>query len=128
MKTILIVNDSSIQNALLGAVLRAGGYAVTCAKTVAEARRVCEQGEVELALVELLMYQDNGFEVAPLLNQVYKVPVVLLLSRRLEADLMWSATLGLQHFLYRPFSANALLACVEEHQQKGQEVSCANLN
>ena len=128
MTTILLVNDSPIQNAILGSILRAGDYSVACATTVLEARQVCQQSEVALSLVELLMFQDNGFEVAPLVRRMSKAPVVLLLSRYLEADIMWAKSLGMAGFLYRPVSAKALMKCIEEHLQSSREDSCKNSN
>ncbi len=125
MNTILLVNDSPIQNAVLGTMLRAGGYPIACATTALEARQICEQGEVALSLVELLLLRDNGFELAPLVRQVSKAPVVLLLSRHLEADVMWAKTLGLESILYRPVSATALYACIESHLLRSREDSCA---
>jgi len=102
MATILIVDDSATQNACMQLLLSGIGHRVSCVNSINEARIFCEHNPVELSLVELLLFKNNGFEIAPELQKITGAPAVLMLSRRLEADKIWAGAQRIKNFLYRP--------------------------
>jgi two-component system, OmpR family, phosphate regulon response regulator PhoB len=112
MATILIVDDSPAQNAFMELLLSNAGHHVVCADTVNEARIICEHQAVDLSLAELLLFRNNGFEIAPELQKITGAPAVLMLSRRLEADLIWAQARQIKHFLYRPWDPALVLNLV----------------
>jgi DNA-binding NtrC family response regulator len=102
MAAILIVDDSATQNACLQLLLSNLGHRPECVGSINEARIFCERNHVDLCLIELLLFKNNGFEIAPELQKITAAPTVLMLSRRLEADVIWAAAQQIRNFLYRP--------------------------
>ena len=112
MAAILIVDDSVTQNACMQLLLGSTGHHVICVTSINEARIFCERNPVELSLVELLLFENNGFEIAPELQKITGAPVVLMLSRLLEADVIWAGAQGISNFLYRPCTPETRLELV----------------
>ncbi|MDO8272110.1 MAG: response regulator [Gammaproteobacteria bacterium] len=63
---------------------------------------------IDLALVELTLLQDNGFDVGLSLLRAGVSKVLLLSGARRETDDIWAQALGLQGVLSRPLTAQRL--------------------
>lgn len=114
MATVLIVDDSATQNACMQLLLGSIGHNVSCVNSINEARVFCERNPVNLSLVELLLFKNNGFEIAPELQKITGAPAVLMLSRRLDADVIWAEAQQIRNFLYRPCAPETCVNLVEK--------------
>ncbi len=101
MARILIVDGSAVQCAWLQQVLAPEGHTTVACRDLAQLRKR-QDLQCDLSLVSLWLPGSNGFEVAPELQLRSGAPAVLLLPRRLEADVLWGRALGLRHFLNWP--------------------------
>ena len=107
---VLLIDDSAVQGLLLQRQL-AGFNIETCiVRTLAEAHQAITQtGEgMEAVFVELLLQEENGFEVAGELINRYRIPCVLLSSSGNETDHQWAEKLGIASVLLRPVSPAAM--------------------
>jgi len=102
MAAILIVDDSATQNACLELLLSRAGHRAVGVESINAARVFCDRNLVDLCLIELLLFKNNGFEIAAELQKINAAPTVLMLSRQLEADVIWAGAQGIKNFLYRP--------------------------
>lgn len=86
MANILIVDDSTVDRRVAGALLaKAGDYRVEYVVNGNEAIARLRQGEIDLVLTDLLMPGMNGLELVATLRTDYpQVPVVLMTSRGSE--------------------------------------------
>ncbi|MDO9319468.1 MAG: response regulator [Gammaproteobacteria bacterium] len=69
---------------------------------------------IDLALVELTLLQDNGFDVGLSLLRAGVSKVLLLSGARRETDDIWAQALGLQGVLSRPLTAQRLGARIAD--------------
>ncbi|MGM0633609.1 MAG: hypothetical protein ACQETO_10630, partial [Pseudomonadota bacterium] len=86
MTDILILDDSPTQNAVLAAVLRAGGHTVATTTSLTGALRQCQAHRPRLALVELVWRQGNGYSRAAFLQRRTGVAAALMVSRQQPAE------------------------------------------
>lgn len=112
MAGIVILDDSPARNAVLGAVLRAGGHRVETATTLPGALRLCRQSDPALVLVELVLRRGNGYSLAGFLQRRTGVPAALMVSRQQAAEIRWAEARGLCGVLTRPRPVSVMQHCV----------------
>ncbi|MES3007326.1 MAG: response regulator [Pseudomonadota bacterium] len=122
MARILLLDDSPTQTICMQRQLHKLGHEVchaaglsealslVAAEREAEARKV----PVDLAIVELTLLQDNGFDVGLSLLRGGVDKVLLLSGARRETDDIWAQALGLQGVLSRPLTSLQLGARIAE--------------
>jgi DNA-binding response OmpR family regulator len=118
---VVLVEDDPIQAQAVSAVLRHEGLAVEIAATAAEGlargRRVPAP---DLIVLDVMLPDLNGVEVVRRLRTETDVPIILLTSRRLEADKILGLDAGADDYITKPFSPNELLARVRSQLRKGR--------
>lgn len=83
----LIVDDSAAFRDAARGMLERGGFAVVgAAADAAEAVRLTEELHPDVALVDVDLGADSGFDVAGLLNDGYRDVAVILTSTHDEQD------------------------------------------
>jgi DNA-binding response OmpR family regulator len=63
-ETILLVDSDAVGRALIGDYLRGCGYRVLEAGTIAEAKQALGQQAVDIAVVDVALREESGFELA----------------------------------------------------------------
>jgi DNA-binding response OmpR family regulator len=118
---VVLVEDDPVQAQAVSAVLRHEGLAVDVAATAAEGlargRRVPAP---DLIVLDVMLPDLNGVEVVRRLRTETDVPIILLTSRRLEADKILGLDAGADDYITKPFSPNELLARVRSQLRKGR--------
>jgi CheY-like chemotaxis protein len=134
MARILLLDDSPTQTLCMQRQLQRLGHEVCHVAALSEAlgllvAQVSTDSEAEvgtqvsaeliihpldLALVELTLLEDNGFDVGLSLLRAGISKVLLLSGARRETDDIWAQALGLQGVLSRPLTAQRLGACVSD--------------
>lgn len=116
-KNILIVDDSSTIRKLISFTLKFKGYNVITANDGTEALEKLKSGQIDLAILDLLMPKMDGFELITKMkgNDVYKkIPIVVLTIAGEEENKEKALNLGADSFLAKPFQPPQLIAKVEE--------------
>lgn len=114
MARILLLDDSPTQTLCMQRQLQRLGHEVCHVGVLSEALRMVEAGAhlekepVDLALVELTLLNDNGFDVGLCLLRAGVSKVLLLSGVRRETDDIWARALGLQGVLSWPLTAQRL--------------------
>ena len=109
----LIVDDDPIISELLVAVLQRDGYRCTVASSAAEARAKLAEREYALALVDVMMPDESGLELAAdMLRQNAELAVVMMsaVDDPHIADLALAS--GAYGYLVKPFRPNQVLITV----------------
>ncbi len=115
--TVLVVDDDLLVAELLQVHLETAGYVVRHASDGAAALRAVEAEPPDLVLLDVMMPDVDGWTV---LSQVRSqpatstLPVVLLTGKSMPADQVRGWNLGASGFLSKPFSAEDLLAKVDQ--------------
>jgi len=113
--TILIADDNESNRDLLTEILDAERYRIVYAQDGEEAIELLEDGEVDLALLDVMMPRLSGFAVCRALKSnpdTRLIPVVLVTSLSASEDRMQGIESGADDFLNKPVNKEELLARV----------------
>lgn len=113
-RTVLVVEDDpDLRDAVELLLLRAG-YHVVATGDGLRATQLAGQHRVDLALVDLLLPGQSGFQVTSDLKSVYgdEVKVVLMSGTARQPQLDYAFAAGAERFLPKPFTVAQLLDAV----------------
>ncbi len=115
--TVLVVDDEPMITTILAAVLRKAGYLVLAATGAREAFELCQKNEsqVALAIVDYIMPEQNGADLAASLQQLHPDMRIVMMSGYTGADMKMSEVPFAVHgFLQKPFKVEAAVAVVQK--------------
>jgi two-component system OmpR family response regulator len=108
---ILVVDDELNIAELISMALRYEGFDVETAGTGAEALAAFERFRPRLIVLDVMLPDFDGFEVARRLGGTRsEVPIVFLTARDTTADKIRGLTLGGDDYVTKPFSVEELVA------------------
>ncbi|MEU7836797.1 MULTISPECIES: response regulator transcription factor [unclassified Nonomuraea] len=99
---VLVVDDEPNIRALLSQTLRLVSFEVRTAESGAEAVRAAREFEPDIVVLDVMMADIDGFEVARRLGE--SVPVLFLTARDTVEDRVKGLTLGADDYVAKPFS------------------------
>jgi two-component system, OmpR family, response regulator len=109
--TLLVVDDEPFLRDAVAASLRFLGFEVTAAETGTEALRLARGGRFDLAVLDVMLPDVDGFEVVRRLRREgSRVPVIFLTARDTQDDKVTGLTLGGDDYLTKPFGLEELAA------------------
>src|SRR3954451_9529919 len=112
---VLVVDDVPSNVKLLEARLSAEYFDVLTASNGAEALALCERGECDLVLLDVMMPDMDGFEACRRLKSnpgTHHIPVVMVTALDQPSDRVRGLEVGADDFLTKPVNDIALLARV----------------
>lgn len=112
---VLVVDDIPANVKLLEAKLSAEYFGVVTATNGREAIALCERGEVDIVLLDVMMPGMNGFEVCRRLKgapSTAHIPVVIVTTLDQPRDRLQGLDAGADDFLTKPLDDTALFARV----------------
>ena len=108
---VLVVDDETTIRDLLSGSLRLAGFEVVTAASGAEAVRVAASCRPDLILLDVMMPDGDGFEVARRLRAGSRgIPVIFLTARDQVTDRVTGLNLGADDYVTKPFSLDEVLA------------------
>lgn len=113
---ILVVDDVPANVRLLEARLSAEYYDVVAATNGYDALEICENGNIDVILLDVMMPGLDGFEVCRRLKSrpaTAHIPVILVTALDQEADRITGLNFGAEDFLSKPVNDLQLLARVK---------------
>jgi two-component system cell cycle response regulator len=112
---VLVVDDVPANVKLLEARLSAEYFDVATASSGVEALSLCERGECDIVLLDVMMPDMDGFEVCRRLKSnpaTHHIPVVMVTALDQAADRVRGLEAGADDFLTKPVGDMALLSRV----------------
>ena len=113
MKRILIAEDEDMLSLIIKDALEIKNYEVVVAKNGAEALAIIPQFKPHLLILDIMMPNMNGYELA---NQIRKtdaaLPIIFLSAKSQTADVLKGFQSGANDYVKKPFSIDELLARV----------------
>ena len=110
---ILVVDDEKTITDLVGIYLRNEGYQVTLAYTGADAARAILSQDFDLAVLDIMLPDIDGFELLRTIRADHTYPVIMLTARDSQADKIEGLTLGADDYVVKPFRPLELVARVK---------------
>lgn len=109
-KRILLVDDEQALLDLVVSILRQDGYQnITTAKSAGEAITLAKEIQPELAILDIMLPDGNGFDLLERLKQTADYPVLFLTARGEEDDKFRGFGLGADDYVVKPFLPKELL-------------------
>ncbi len=101
----LVVDDEPNILELLAAALRLSGFAVTAADSGATAVAAAREQRPDIVILDVMLPDFDGFEVARMLRGLYeRLPVLFLTARDAVEDRIAGLTVGGDDYVTKPFS------------------------
>jgi len=124
---ILIVEDEVSISDILYTALKNEGYNVRCGFTAKEGRELVQKFKPDLALLDLNLPDESGFELCKEINHKYLIPIIILTARNDIVDKILGLELGADDYITKPFHIKEVLArvktalrCVEKYRTKSE--------
>jgi two-component system alkaline phosphatase synthesis response regulator PhoP len=109
---ILVVDDEPAIVEIVRDYLTDVGYRVSTARSGDDAMRQIRSIVPDLIVLDLGLPGMDGLDVARMVRQTSRVPIIMLTARGDEADRVVGLELGADDYLIKPFSPRELLARV----------------
>src|SRR5438874_4760726 len=107
---VLVVEDESTIARPLRRALEREGYAVSLCETGHSALRLARTWEPDVILLDLLLPDMDGRDVAREIRSHSQVPIIMVTARGEEADRVSGLELGADDYVVKPFSVPELIA------------------
>jgi two-component system, OmpR family, response regulator len=111
---VLVVDDEATIRDLLSGSLRFAGYDVATAASGAEALRAAASSRPDLVLLDVMMPDGDGFEVARRMRAAGgpEIPVIFVTARAEVLDRLAGFEIGADDYVIKPFSLDEVCARV----------------
>lgn len=123
-ESILVVDDDEDLRTLLTTYLNREGFRVLSAPNGASMRQALCDNDVDLIVLDVLLPDDNGFNLIRNLRRSHDTPVVLLTGKSESVDRIVGLELGADDYVCKPFELRELLARIRSilrrHARSGQ--------
>lgn len=113
MPKVLVVDDEQEIADLVAVYLRAEGFAVECCGAAAPALDAVEADPPDLAILDVMLPDMDGFALCRRLRQRYLFPILMLTARGEDMDKITGLTLGADDYITKPFNPLELVARVK---------------
>jgi len=122
VKQILLVEDNEQIMQGNERMLKRRGYEVTCALTLADARKAVKTRMPDLFVLDIMLPDGSGLDFMAELHKVSQTPVLLLTGLTTPEDIVRGLTAGGDDYLAKPYNFGVLLARVEALLRRAQQV------
>lgn len=118
--TILIADDEPGERYLVAQYLLKEGYEILEASDGIQALSIIEKGNIDLALIDIMMPALDGFEVVRAARRSSSVPIIFISARGEEISRVTGLELGADDYITKPFSTSELVARVRAQLRRSQ--------
>lgn len=115
MNNILICDDEKDIADLLEIYLENENYKVHKFYNSKEIMNYLENNQIDLAILDVMMPDINGFDLCVQIRKKYDFPIIFLTAKIDEIDKINGFTLGADDYIEKPFRSLELLARVKSH-------------
>ena len=128
---LLLVEDDTNLGYLLREYLQMNSFKVTLTTTVTEALKAVEAALFDLAVLDVMLPDGNGFDLAKKIQSEHpKLPFLFLTARSLKVDVLKGFALGAVDYLKKPIDEEELLVRINAlvtrlKSEETQEASAA---
>ena len=117
-KSVLIVDDNSVNLQILSTIIIAQGYTVHLASSGLEALTIVRSESISIILLDIRMPEMDGFEFCRQLKadpQTQDIPVIFISAYNDEQSILTGFELGAVDFISKPFLKEEVLARLRNH-------------
>ena len=124
MFRILVADDDKNTRRLLRAVLEEENYTVFTAENGEEALRVLDKEHIDLAVVDIMMPQMDGYEFTSFLRENdNNLPILMISAKQLPADRRKGFIVGIDDYMTKPIDEVEMLLRIRALLRRARIVS-----
>lgn len=112
-ETILIVDDEQSIADLVALYLENENYQVFKCYTAAQALRIIDIEDIDLAILDIMLPDMSGFEICRRIRQKHTYPIIMLTAKIESTDKINGLSLGADDYVVKPFIPLELVARVK---------------
>lgn len=124
---ILIVDDEKEITDLISLYLKNEGYTVYPFYSSLEACALIETEEMDLAILDVMMPEIDGFKLCQKIRQKHNYPIIMLTAKEAEIDKITGLTLGADDYITKPFRPLELLARIKAQLRRYKKYNTPSL-
>ena len=113
MYRILVVDDEAGIRTLISKYALYEGHSVIEASDGMEAVDICRREEPDIAIVDIMMPELDGFSACREIRKFSDMPIIMLSARGEEYDKINGFELGVDDYVVKPFSPKELMLRIE---------------
>lgn len=110
---ILVVDDEREITDLVALYLENERFTVFKCYTALEALDCIDREKLDLAILDVMLPDQNGFEICQYIRKKYTYPVIMLTAKVAQTDRITGLTLGADDYVMKPFLPLELVARVK---------------
>ena len=122
-RSLLLVDDDSLVLATISRGLESAGYVVRTAQSVSEANDILAMYRPDLALLDIRMGAQGGFDLARILRDKYAIPFVFLSAYDDPETVEEATELGAVGFLVKPVDIPQITPTIEAALKRGSDLA-----
>jgi DNA-binding response OmpR family regulator len=112
-RTILIVDDSTTERAIIEAGLNASGYDVLTAENGRDGLRRLYEADPDLVILDVVMPELDGWETLQRIRDVSEIPVIMLTAQDDDEERIRGLLGGAADYVTKPFTPGELVARID---------------
>ena len=110
---ILIIDDEQDIADLLEVYLKNENYVVYKFYCATDAMSCIESGDIDLAILDIMLPDMNGFSLCQLIRKKYTYPIIMLTAKIEETDKITGLTLGADDYVTKPCGMMELVSRIK---------------
>ena len=118
MKNILVVDDEKEIADLIALVLKNEGYNITVAYDGKTAKDYINCETFDLALLDVMLPDIDGFSLCSLIRQSYYYPIIMVTAKIADFDKITGLTIGADDYITKPFNPLELVTRVKSQLRR----------
>jgi two-component system response regulator VanR len=111
--SIMVVDDEKEIADLVEVYLANDGYQVYKYYTATEALACIDKQKIDLAILDIMLPDGNGYSICRKIRESYTFPVIMLTAKEEETDKIIGLTMGADDYITKPFRPLELIARVK---------------
>ncbi len=120
--TILIAEDDKDIVNLLKLYLESNGYRTVTAENGAAAYELVRKEKIDLAVLDIMMPEMDGYELAVKIREDYDFPIIFLSARNQDNDKILGLNLGADDYMTKPFNPLEILARINSNLRRAYQL------
>lgn len=109
---ILIAEDDEDIVKLIKLYLENEGHTILHAHDGVEALALFDENKIDLAIIDIMMPNMNGYELTKNIRKTSNIPILILSAAQLDSDKILGLNMGADDYMVKPFNPLELLARV----------------
>jgi two-component system response regulator VanR len=124
---ILIVDDEREIADLVEVYLQNDGFTVFKYYSAKDALKCIEEENLDLAILDVMLPDGNGFDICQKIREKYNFPVIMLTAKEGETDKITGLTLGADDYISKPFRPLEMVARVKAQLRRYKKYNTASV-